>query len=87
MSTPDEIVEARFVPLQAGRRDELHPVAARCFVRRPVLPSQMVTFGWRVMKSWLCGFARAPLIGLVNQHAIGEIELEVLLVEVEAVAL
>jgi hypothetical protein len=47
----------------------------------------MVTFGWRVMKSWLCGFARAPLIGLVNQHAIGEIELEVLLVEVEAVAL
>src|SRR5437899_4672267 len=48
------------------------PAVATSFIQSPravssgasVLPSQIVTFGCRVMKSWLCGFARAPLIDL-----------------------
>ena len=48
------------------------PALATSFIQSPravssgasVTPSQMVTFGFRVMKSGLVGLARAPLIDL-----------------------
>ena len=83
----DQVFEDRLVPLQAGVGDQLHPVAARGFVRRfgDAVPDRHVRLPRHEVRALRVG-ARA-LDRLVDQHAVREIELEVLLIEIEAVAL
>ena len=82
-----QVIKARLVPLEAGCCHELHPVASRRFIRRlrAAVPHRDV----RVARHEIVRRrirARA-LDRLVDQHAVREIELEVLLVEIKAVSL
>src|SRR5262249_7057204 len=83
----DEVLEDRLVPLQAGCRDQLQPVAARGLVRRlgAAVPDRDV----RIARHEVVGLrvCTGAFDRLVDQHAVREIQLEVLLIEVVAVAL
>src|SRR4051812_11443067 len=87
MLTSDQIFEDRLIPLQACVRDQLHPVAARRLVGRlgDAVPDGDVRLpGHEILA--LRVRARA-LDRFVDQYAVGEVELEILPVEIEAIAL
>jgi hypothetical protein len=79
----DEIVEDRLCALCSPPRSRPASSSPPRAVSSGAFgdPSQIVTFGLRVVKSGLVRWWRAPLDRLVDQHPVGEIELEVLLVE------
>ena len=79
----DQVFENRLVPVQACVRHELHPVPARRFVgrlREPV-PDRHVRLARHEI--WTLRGGARTLDRLVDQHPVGEIELEVLLIEIE----
>src|SRR5262249_34070395 len=83
----NQILEDRLVPLEASDRDELHPLAPGSLVRRfgAAVPDRHI----RVPRHEVSGLwaGSGAFQRFVNQHAVREIELEVLLIEIEAIAL
>src|SRR5215467_7350922 len=78
MLSLDEILEHSLVPLQAGCRDELHPVTARGFVWRlsTAVPDGDVGIPRHEVRG--LRVATRALDRLVDEDAVREIELEVL---------